>query len=197
VEGAGIANTRVRGSPCDSRRKGMFSIGGRAFSSTDGIKGMFATVSTSLMSWKSSLRRHQGVVGFLDFTWHLAQDLADVGAGVEKANRRPQISHVSRQRATSAATRLRFQHHARVQRSTCGVALLRHVRIGSPPHANVTLSAPIGPPNFTYTHLQQNSTRVTRSHCHHHASMLGANVLTDSSKASHLGAGRSHLANTG
>jgi hypothetical protein len=72
----------------------MFGIGGRAFSSTDGIKGMFATVSTSLMSWKASLRRHQGVVGFLDFTWHLAQDLAEVGAGVEKANDRPQILHV-------------------------------------------------------------------------------------------------------
>jgi hypothetical protein len=194
-KGAGMAKTRLRGSGCDSRRRGMFGIGGRAFSSTDGIKGMFATVSTSLMSWRSSLRRHQGVVGFLDFTWHLAQDLAEVGAVVEKANRRPQILHVSRQRATSAATRLHLRHHARVQRSTCGVILLRHVRIGSPPHANVTLSAPIGPSNFTYTHLQQNSTRVTRSHSYHHASMPGRECLDRLKQI--VASRRSHLANTG
>ena len=101
VKIAGMANTRLRGLGCDSPRRGVFGIGGRAFSSTD---GMFATVSTSLASWNWSLRRHQGVVGFLDFTWHLAVDLAEVGAAVEKANDRPQIWHAPRQRATSTSS---------------------------------------------------------------------------------------------
>ena len=103
--------------------------------------------------------------------------------------RRPMTDPRSGTPLDNVRPRLHLQHRPRLQRFTCGVALLRHVQIGNPPHANVTLSAPIGPSNFTYTQrLQQNSRHVTRSHSYHHASTLGANVLTDSSKTSHLGA---------
>jgi hypothetical protein len=110
------------------------------------------------MSWSLGLAlfaRNQEVVGFLDFTWHLALALAYKGAVVGKDQWGPRILPRRRQRATSAvnSTSPPTPHPrlAPIQRSTCGVALLRHLQRGSPPHANVTLSSPIGPSNFTYT----------------------------------------------
>jgi hypothetical protein len=78
---------------------------------------------------------------------------------------------------------------ARIQRFTCGVALLRHLRIGSPPHANVTLSPPIGPSNSTYTHtLQQNRRRVTRSQFLPPREHAGRECLDGLKQNHHLGA---------
>ena len=97
----------------------------------------------------------QGVVGFLDFTWHLALVLANKAAvpgkdqwGPRILPRRRQTCDLSRD-STSSPTR--HPSLARVSRFTCGVTLQTPVRIGSPPHANVTSSSPIGPSNFTYT----------------------------------------------
>ena len=141
---ADMGKTRLRGLRCDSRRRGMLGIGGRAFcqptasslrsrqASRLGI-GVFAGIKesldflTSLGTWLLTWRRSGP-------PWR--RPMTDPRSGTPLDNVRP---------------RLHLQHRPRLQRFTCGVALLRHVQIGNPPHANVTLSAPIGPSKFTYT----------------------------------------------
>jgi hypothetical protein len=64
----------------------------------------------------------QGVVGFLDFTWHLALALADKAAVPGKDQWGPRILPRRQQRATSAAIRLHLQHDTHA--SLASIALL-------------------------------------------------------------------------